>query len=91
MSQQIQPQPVPTSFQVQQVPTPQGMQVAVVVQHVMGTTVLFLDPDAAQTVGKQLQQAGQAGNLILPTGPLPAPETTPVEHRTDRALRRRAA
>jgi hypothetical protein len=75
----VQVQPVPLSFTVQVMTTPTGNLVVLVVNSPMGQNVLFLDPDAAITVGGLLRSSGKqaksglavphTSGLIVPGSP----------------------
>ena len=75
---EVMPRPLPTSVLVQ---TTEGEQrwVVVTILDATGQRVVFLDPDAAQTIGGLIRAAGKqtksplsvppAGRLIVPGGP----------------------
>lgn len=60
------PGPVPMTFNVGQAQTIDGkVWVSLQVNHAAGTTVCFLEPDAARTIGAELVRLAGAGQFLL--------------------------
>lgn len=59
------PQPVPTSVTVQQAQTSGGVMVVLTIEDPTGLGVWFFPPANAKTIGEQLVQAGEAGNILI--------------------------
>lgn len=65
-----QPQPIPSAVAVQLITGPAGNWVVITILDATGQRVLFVDPDAAQTIGGQIRAAGKQAKsgLIVPPG-----------------------
>lgn len=76
VTQHVQPQPAPASWEIMDARAPDGSSFVVLAFHtVTGTSVQFLDPGSAKGLAAALEQrATEIGSgLILPPNPLFAP------------------